>query len=91
LVLTESLILGILGSAIGVAIAVLLAWAISAIGIPMPPPPNANLGYVAHILVVPNVVALAFAVGVSATLLAAVVPAARVARTPVVTALRENV
>ena len=91
LVLTESLMLGLLGSAIGVTVGILLALAISAIGIPMPPPPNANQGYLAHIRIVPKVVALAFAVGVSATLLAALVPAVRVARMPVVTALRANV
>lgn len=91
LVLTESLMLGALGSAIGVTIGILLALAISAVGIPMPPPPNANLGYNALIRIVPNVLALAFAVGVGATVVAASVPAFRIARMPVVTALRANV
>lgn len=91
LVIAESLTLGFLGAAIGVVIGVSLALAISAVGIPMPPPPNANLGYLAYIRIVPGIVALAFAVGALATLLAALVPAIRVARTPVASALRANV
>ena len=91
LVVYESLMLGIAGSVMGIIIGVLLALLISAFGIPMPPPPNANLGYNAFIRVVPQVVALAFVVGVGATLLASLVPAIRIARTPVVTALRANV
>jgi putative ABC transport system permease protein len=70
---------------------VALALVISAVGIPMPPPPNANLGYTGFIRVVPAVLALAFVVGFAATLLAAVLPAMRVSRMPVVDALRANV
>ena len=33
----------------------------------MPPPPNADLSYVAHIRIVPSVIAGAFAVGLIAT------------------------
>ena len=57
----------------------------------MPPPPNADLTYIAHIRIVPTVVASAFAVGLIATIAAALLPAARVHRIPVVDALRENV
>jgi putative ABC transport system permease protein len=57
----------------------------------MPPPPNADIGYTAQIRVVPSVVAGAFAIGVVATVLAAILPALRVARTEVVEALRQNV
>jgi putative ABC transport system permease protein len=69
----------------------MLAWVISAVGIPMPPPPNANRGYTAHILVLPLTVLIAFGVGFFATVLAAPLPARRVSRTPVVDALRQNV
>jgi putative ABC transport system permease protein len=69
---------------------VLLAWAISAIGIPMPPPPNSNAGYVAMIRVVPWVVVASTLVGFVATVGAALWPAFRVARLPVVDALRQN-
>jgi len=91
LVLVESALLGLIGATAGVILGVLLAWVISAIGIPMPPPPNADIGYTAQIRIVPSVVAGAFAVGVFATTLAAVLPALRVARGNVVDALRQNV
>ena len=57
----------------------------------MPPPPNAEIGYTAQIQLVPSVVASAFGIGVIATVLAAILPALRVARTEVVEALRQNV
>ena len=57
----------------------------------MPPPPNGNLGYTAIIRIVPSVLAMAFAVGFAATTLAALLPALKVSRTPVVDALRANI
>lgn len=90
LILAESLLLGIAGSVIGALLGMGLALAISAIGIPMPPPPNANLGYVAAIRIVPSVVGLALLVGLTSTVIAAVVPAWRTSRQPIVEALRTN-
>jgi putative ABC transport system permease protein len=91
LVLAESLVLGLLGATLGVVVGTLLALAISAIGIPMPPPPNANLGYTAFIRIVPSLLAMSFAVGLAATTLAALLPAYKVSRTSLVDALRSNV
>jgi putative ABC transport system permease protein len=91
LILIESALLGMLGGLLGVALGAVLAMAISAIGIPMPPPPNANLGYTAFIRIVPAVLVMAFVVGFAATTLAAVLPAVRVSRMPVIEALRVNV
>lgn len=91
LILAESTLIGLAGSILGIALGVLFAWIISSIGIPMPPPPNADLSYVAHIKLVPSILAGAFAVGLVATVLAALLPAARVWRMPVVDALRQNV
>jgi putative ABC transport system permease protein len=90
LILSESLLLGIIGSSLGVGIGILLALAISAIGIPMPPPPNADIGYTALIQIVPSVLLMAFAIGLSATVLAALLPACHVSRIKVVDALRQN-
>lgn len=90
LILIESLLLGIIGSSLGVGIGILLALAISAIGIPMPPPPNADIGYTAQIQIVPSVLLMAFAIGLSATVLAALPPARHVSRIKVVDALRQN-
>jgi len=63
--------------------------AISAIGIPMPPPPSANTGYTATIRLDAPSISTAFLIGFSATVLAAVYPAIRVARTKLVEALRQ--
>lgn len=91
LIMTESVLLGVLGAAIGVAIGCAAAMIISAIGIPMPPPPNANIGYTASIRLVPGEIVLAGAIGVAATILAAVLPARRASRLNVVDALRQGV
>jgi putative ABC transport system permease protein len=91
LLLAENAILGLTGAIVGVVAGVLIALAVSAIGIPMPPPPNANLGYVAQIRIVPGTVVTAFFIGLLATALAAIFPARRVARTPIVDALRQGV
>lgn len=90
IVLLESAILGVLGGVAGVILGLALAKLLSAVGIPMPPPPNANVGYVARIAVVPEVVAGALVVGLSAAVLGALLPAVRVARVPVVDALRRS-
>ena len=91
LVLMEGAILGFLGAALGLLLGIVLAVAISLVGIPMPPPPNSNLGYTATIRLVPSVLAAAFAIGWAATVLASIPPAWRVSRLPVVEALRQNV
>lgn len=91
LILAENTVIGAMGAATGVLLGVVLALAISAVGIPMPPPPNSDLGYTAHILVVPSVIAGAFVTGLAATVIAALLPAARVSRISVVDALRQSV
>ncbi|MFO7188289.1 MAG: FtsX-like permease family protein [Pseudomonadota bacterium] len=91
LVVTESLLLGAIGAAIGIVLGILLALTISTVGIPMPPPPNSNAGYTAYIRLVPDVIAGAGLVGMLAALFASLLPAWRVARTPIVDALRQNV
>jgi putative ABC transport system permease protein len=91
LIILENALIGVAGAILGVVLGMTLALIISAIGIPMPPPPNADLTYIAHIRIVPSVVASAFAVGLLATVAAAFLPAMRVGRIPVVEALRENV
>jgi putative ABC transport system permease protein len=87
----ENALIGVFASLAGLLVGVVLAWVISAIGIPMPPPPTSDVGYAAQIRVVPSQLVAAFAVGLLATVAAAVFPARRVARIPVVDALRQNV
>jgi putative ABC transport system permease protein len=91
LIVAENAIIGLAGAVAGVVLGIVLALAISAVGIPMPPPPNSDLAYTAHILVVPSVIVGAFLIGLVATIAAALLPAAHVKRIPVVDALRQNV
>jgi putative ABC transport system permease protein len=91
LIFTESALLGVIGSLVGALLGVVLAMLISAIGIPMPPMPNSNRGYVAQIQVVPEVVVMAIAVGVVATVLAAACPAIRIRRIPHIDTLHAKI
>jgi putative ABC transport system permease protein len=90
LVVTEGVLLGLLGTAVGVLLGIVLALAISAVGIPMPPPPNANIAYTAHIRIMSSVVAGAFLIGLAASALASVFPGLRVSRLSIAEALRQN-
>lgn len=90
LILTESVVLGIIASTLGLVLGIAMALVISAIGIPMPPPPNADLGYTAQIRVTSSVLLISFVIGFAAAVLAAILPARHVSRTPVVEALRQN-
>ncbi|SEP07583.1 ABC transporter permease [Nitrosovibrio sp. Nv6] len=91
LVLLENVLLGLLGSLLGMILGVALAAMISRIGIAMPPPPGSSMGYTATIHLVPWTLVIAGLTGVSASLLAAVLPARRASRLVIVEALRHNV
>lgn len=90
LILTENGLIGLAGAVLGAAVGVGAALLISRIGIPMPPPPNSDVGYLARIVILPSSLLVAFAIGLSATILAAFLPAWRASRTPLVEALRQN-
>lgn len=91
LIMVESLCLGFIGAIAGMAFGCLAALGISAIGIPMPPPPNANLGYIALIRIDPGTVITSGAIGFAAAVLATILPARRAARLDIVDALRHGV
>lgn len=88
LVVSENVLLGLIGTVAGIALGAVAALAISKVGIPMPPPPNANVGYIARIRLDAVIIGLAALVGLIAPILAALWAAARVSRVPVVEALR---
>lgn len=90
LIMSESVLLGSIGALLGVILGCLAATLLSAIGIPMPPPPNANIGYTALVRLVPLDVLTAAVIGFLATCLAAVAPARRASRLPIVDALRQG-
>ena len=91
LIVLENALLALVGSALGVGIGVLLGWVISEVGIPMPPPPNSNVGYTAHVRLLPTVLLSAFTVGFSATILSAMLAARGATRTAIVDALRQTI
>lgn len=91
LVVAENVFLGFIGAVLGSFVGIGVAVIVSSIGIPMPPPPGSNIGYVAHIRLVPSIVSAAAAIGMLAALMAAVLPARRASRLPVVEALRHNI
>ena len=91
LVLVENALLGVIGSAIGLLLGIAVAFLISAIGIPMPPPPNSDVGYVARIQLIPWILFTSVVVGIIASCAAAILPARRVSNTPIAEALRYNV
>ena len=90
-IIVESALLGVAAALAGIVLGLLLAWGISAIGIDMPPPPNSDVGYRAAIRVsFPNV-ALAAGIGILAAVIGAILPARRLARMPIVDALRHAI
>lgn len=91
LIILENAILGILGAAGGVFLGIVLALAISAVGIPMPPPPNSDLAYEALIPLAWWIVFLAVSVGVLAPVFAALRPASRAAHADIADSLRQGV
>ena len=90
LILVENMLLGLIGAVLGTLVGLAIALAVSAIGIPMPPPPNSNVGYTAMIRIVPSTSLSAFLIGLFATALAALLPARRISNIPVVSLLRNG-
>ena len=88
--LGEGAVMGLLGGLLGVAIAYPLAHVISAIGIPMPPPPGQSWGYLGQIRISPKMVFDTLALVVFTSLAASVFPAWKASRLNIVDALRQS-
>jgi len=86
----EGALVGLLGGLLGVTLGYALAQVISAVGIPMPPPPGMVRGYVGRILVSSSLAVDAALLAVITTLLASVMPAWKASRMNIVDALRRN-
>ena len=86
--LGEGALLGAVGGVAGAAIGIALAAVISWIGIPMPPPPGQARGFTAEMIVTAPLVARALALAVVTSLAAAMYPAWKASRMPIVDALR---
>lgn len=90
LFLIESLYLGLIGGALGVVLAIVTARIVSAIGVPMPPPPGWTVGYLGQVLVDWRILLVAFASTVTTTVVAGLYPSRKAARMNVIDALRTN-
>jgi putative ABC transport system permease protein len=90
LLMIENALLGLTGATAGAVAGIVAALLLSVWGIPMPPPPNADLGYTAQVRVVPSIVGGAFLVGVIGVSLAGIVPALRASRLEIAEALRQQ-
>lgn len=90
LFLLEGALIGIAGGIIGVSLGYGLAEGISAVGIPMPPPPGMARGYTGQILVSASLALDALVLAILTTLLASVMPAWKASRMNIVDALRCN-
>lgn len=89
--MSEGLVLGVLGGAVGLIAGYLLATSISYIGIPMPPPPGATIHWTARIAIVPGVFAFSFVLAVVTSVLSSIYPAIKASRLEIADALRHNI
>lgn len=90
LFMIEGGLIGIGGGIIGIGLGYTLGAMISAIGIPMPPPPGMARGYTGEILINLQLAFDGFALALLTTLIASLLPAWRASRMNVVDALRCN-
>lgn len=88
--LLEGCMIGIVGGTSGVIIGGSLAQLVSAIGIPMPPPPGMARGFTGQILVNWSLAVDGFMLAIVTTLLASLMPAWKASRMKIVDALRTN-
>jgi putative ABC transport system permease protein len=87
----EGLLLGLAGGALGAGVGYALAELISAIGIPMPPPPGMEEGYTGKIQATFGVLSKAFLLALATTVLAGLYPAWKASRLNIIDALRHNI
>lgn len=86
----EGAMLGVVGGLVGVALGALLGTAISAVGIPMPPPPGMDVGFTGEIDVSLGLSIEGFLLAFITTSLASLFPAWKASRMNIVDALRHQ-
>jgi putative ABC transport system permease protein len=87
----EGVLLGLAGASLGLVAGYGLAELISAIGIPMPPPPGMEEGYTAKIRITPDVLMNAFLTALATSAFAGLYPAWKASRLQIINALRHNI
>lgn len=90
LFVSEGVLLGLIGGGLGGCAGVVLAHVISAIGIPMPPPPGVDVEFAGRIMITWTMVAGVIALALFTTLLGSLYPAWKASRLQIVNALRHN-
>ncbi|MDR0578830.1 MAG: FtsX-like permease family protein [Candidatus Accumulibacter sp.] len=90
LFVVEGALIGAVGGVLGIALGFLLAQLISAIGIPMPPPPGMARGFLGEIRIVPRLAADALLLAMLTTFAASLFPAWKASRMVIIDALRRN-
>jgi putative ABC transport system permease protein len=88
--MSEGVMLGLVGGGLGVVIGCVLALAISAVGIPLPPPPGMEQGFSGEIRLTFGIVAKALAIAVASAFVYSLYPAWRASRMNIVDALRQS-
>lgn len=86
----EGMLLGVVGGILGVLLGFMLSEIISAIGIPMPPPPGMARGYIGQIAISPTLALDAWLLAFLTTLAASIFPALKASRLNIVDALRHQ-
>lgn len=86
----EGVLIGVTGGLLGIALGYMFAYVISAIGIPMPPPPGMARGFMGQILIVPRLALDALILALLTTFIASLMPAWKASRMNIVDALRYN-
>ena len=87
----EGVLLGLAGASLGLLAGYGLAQLISAVGIPMPPPPGMTEGYTGRIRSTLDVMLPAFLIALITTSLAGLYPAWKASRLEIINALRHNI
>jgi len=90
LLMTESLLIGVLGAGAGTLLGIGMAKIASAIGISYPSPPGATRPFVGGVDVAPGMVLAAATISVLAALGAAIIPVWKAIRAPIASTLRHG-
>lgn len=90
-IVLENVFIGLIGAVLGIILGITAAQIISMIGIPMPPPPNANMGYTAYIRLDGKEILIAGLIGWAAAILASILPARRASQIDITDALRHGI
>ncbi len=89
MLISEGVILGILGAVVGCVVGITLAKLTNLMGgLYMPPPPGHNRGYQIFILIIPSVMGSAVGIALCASVVSSILPALRAAKFNIVEAIR---